>query len=267
MASPTIASYTSHLTTTYGSYAFPRFTTSHNLGPLTTPVSFPQNCFSNLYDLNKDGLGPSGAWKTQGCAISTCCPSNNFYTEDWAWMTSYYSPGVCPSQYQSCSPPTRTGLILTPTAHEKIVFCCPRSTSSSLPPGICDIQFPRRKATGNLRERLTPHRLRLPKQRGYAPRSSRCLRKPAHLFIIADAVYSARRHLPPESRFHATVRVRARLHPRSPDRISHPDSHILESNDGTEHSTTPSFKRCNRRCCFSGGVCAWIGCWGFDLRV
>lgn len=117
--------YKTHPTTTYGTYQFPAWTTSTNLGPLTSPLSFNPNCFSNMYDLNKDGLGPSGAWKTLGCAISTCCPFDNFYTEDWAWMTSYYSPGVCPSQYQSCSPPTRSGLILTPAAHEKIVFCCP----------------------------------------------------------------------------------------------------------------------------------------------
>ncbi|KAF2685439.1 hypothetical protein K458DRAFT_417493 [Lentithecium fluviatile CBS 122367] len=77
--------------------------------------------------MNRDGLGPSGAWKTLGCAMSTCCPSGNFYTEEWAWMTSYYSPGVCPSDYQSCAAPTQSGLRLTSKEGERIVFCCPNN--------------------------------------------------------------------------------------------------------------------------------------------
>jgi len=104
---------------------FPSFTTSTNLGPLTTTLSFAPNCFSNFYDMNIEGLGPPGEFKTQGCCISSCCPFDNFYTKEWAWMTSYYSPGVCPSDYQSCDPPTRTGLVLTSNPGEKIYFCCP----------------------------------------------------------------------------------------------------------------------------------------------
>jgi hypothetical protein len=114
-------------TPSYQSFRFPPFTTVTNIGPLTSGVSFPQDCYNNLIDMNRDGLGPSGAWKTIGCAMSTCCPSKKFYTEEWAWMTSYYSPGVCPSDYQSCRPPTQSGLILMPREGEDIVFCCPNS--------------------------------------------------------------------------------------------------------------------------------------------
>lgn len=114
-------------TTSYYSFIFPAFTTLTNLGPLTSRISFPTDCYDKLIDMNRDGLGPSGAWKTIGCAISTCCPSGKFYTEEWAWMTSYYSPGVCPSDYQSCPPPTQRGLVLAPREGEKIVFCCPNS--------------------------------------------------------------------------------------------------------------------------------------------
>lgn len=137
MAQPTLSiSHPSKATTSYYSFTLPPFTTATNIGPLT-PTSFPKSCYTNLIDMNRDGLGPSGAWKTLGCAISTCCPSSNFYTEEWAWMTSYYSPGSCPSDYQSCSPPTQTGLILTPREGEKIVFCCPNSLSPpSLPSKI-----------------------------------------------------------------------------------------------------------------------------------
>ena len=45
---------------------FPSFTTSTNLGPLTTTLSFASNCFSNFYDMNIEGLGPTGEFKTQG---------------------------------------------------------------------------------------------------------------------------------------------------------------------------------------------------------
>ncbi|KAF2187948.1 hypothetical protein K469DRAFT_685301 [Zopfia rhizophila CBS 207.26] len=116
----------SKATTSYYSFTFPAFTTATNLGPLT-PTSFPSSCYTNLMDMNRDGLGPSGAWKTLGCAMSACCPSSSFYTEEWAWMTSYYSPGVCPSDYQSCAPPKQSGLMLTPREGEKIVFCCPNN--------------------------------------------------------------------------------------------------------------------------------------------
>lgn len=117
--------------TVYHSYKFPAFTTSTNIGPLTKSLAFNTGCYTNMIDMNRNGLGPSGAWKTLGCAMSSCCPSGNIYTEEWAWMTSYYSPGVCPSDYQSCAPPTQSGLSLTPKTGEKIVFCCPNSRCSN----------------------------------------------------------------------------------------------------------------------------------------
>ncbi|KAF2472751.1 uncharacterized protein BDR25DRAFT_341613 [Lindgomyces ingoldianus] len=126
-ASATASALQSKATTSYYSFKLPAFTTASNLGPLTSSLKFPSGCYNNLLDMNRDGLGPSGAWKTIGCAMSTCCPGGNFYTEDWGYMTSYYSPGICPSDYQSCDPPTQSGLILTPREGEKIVFCCPNN--------------------------------------------------------------------------------------------------------------------------------------------
>ncbi|KAK2738163.1 hypothetical protein FQN55_000783 [Onygenales sp. PD_40] len=102
----------------------PRFTTSFtNLGPLPT-TSFPADCLSELWDLRTTGLGLPWTYNTQGCAVSTCCPSDNAYTEGWAWMTSYYSPGVCPSQYRSCRPPAMP-TALSSSQGETVAFCCP----------------------------------------------------------------------------------------------------------------------------------------------
>jgi hypothetical protein len=102
------------------------YTTGYtNLGALG-PTSFPSDCLESLWDMNTPQLIGTVSYQTQGCAISTCCPSSHFYTEAWAWMTSYYSPGVCPSQYRSCSPPPAsytTQLLSQPG--ETIVFCCP----------------------------------------------------------------------------------------------------------------------------------------------
>jgi hypothetical protein len=118
-------------TVTIGTYSVyvPSWTTSTNLGPLPT-TAFPSNCLESLWDFNTPGLGMPWTQMTQGCAASTCCPSGNFYTEPWAWMTSYYSPGVCPSQYRSCDgPPAPSALSSAPG--EIIAFCCPTSKSIS----------------------------------------------------------------------------------------------------------------------------------------
>ncbi|KFY70227.1 hypothetical protein V499_09351 [Pseudogymnoascus sp. VKM F-103] len=101
----------------------PSWTTSTNLGPLPT-TAFPSDCLNNFWNFNTPGLGMPWTQMTQGCAAKTCCPSGNVYTEPWAWMTSYYSPGVCPSQYRSCSgPPAPSALSSAPG--ETIAFCCP----------------------------------------------------------------------------------------------------------------------------------------------
>jgi hypothetical protein len=103
----------------------PPFTTSKNLGQLPL-VSFPNDCISSLWDMQTTGLGLPWTYETAGCAVSTCCPSSNFYTEPWAWYTSYYSPGVCPSQYTACSAPF-SFLTATLAKDESIALCCPTS--------------------------------------------------------------------------------------------------------------------------------------------
>ncbi|KFZ20223.1 hypothetical protein V502_03264 [Pseudogymnoascus sp. VKM F-4520 (FW-2644)] len=101
----------------------PSWTTSTNLGPLPT-TAFPSDCLNSIWNFNTPGLGMPWTQMTQGCAAKTCCPSGNVYTEPWAWMTSYYSPGVCPSQYRSCAgPPAPSALSSAPG--ETIAFCCP----------------------------------------------------------------------------------------------------------------------------------------------
>ncbi|KAK2748588.1 hypothetical protein FQN55_004141 [Onygenales sp. PD_40] len=119
----TVVSSTSTEDDTSSTATFPPFTESTNLGPLPT-TSFPSNCLETLWDMNTAGMGIPYTYNTQGCAIKTCCPDENRYTEDWAWMTSYYSPGVCPEQYRSCPPPEGTAELAT-SQGESIAFCCP----------------------------------------------------------------------------------------------------------------------------------------------
>jgi len=105
----------------------PAWTTSTNLGRLTT-TSFPSDCLSKLYDLHTLGLGVPWTYNTQGCAVSTCCPSGHFYSEPWAWMTSYYSPSLaCPAEYRKCPPPP-SPTALSSQPGETIAFCCSTST-------------------------------------------------------------------------------------------------------------------------------------------
>ncbi|KAK2801542.1 hypothetical protein FQN51_005249 [Onygenales sp. PD_10] len=119
----TVVSSTSTEDDTSSTATFPPFTESTNLGPLPT-TSFPSDCLETLWDMNTAGMGIPYTYNTQGCAIKTCCPDENRYTEDWAWMTSYYSPGVCPEQYRSCPPPEGTAELAT-SQGESIAFCCP----------------------------------------------------------------------------------------------------------------------------------------------
>ncbi|KAH6672999.1 hypothetical protein B0J14DRAFT_61421 [Halenospora varia] len=101
----------------------PSWTTSTNLGPLPT-TAFPSDCLSSLWNFNTNGLGMPWTHMTQGCAAKSCCPYGNAYTEPWAWVTSYYSPGVCPSQYRSCPGPPPPSALITASG-ETIAFCCP----------------------------------------------------------------------------------------------------------------------------------------------
>ncbi|PVI02160.1 hypothetical protein DM02DRAFT_702636 [Periconia macrospinosa] len=125
-------------TQTYGTgqvFVHPTFTTGYtNLGSLP-PTSFPDDCLKSLWDMNTPVLGGTLSYQTQGCGVKSCCPSGNFYTAEWAWMTSYYSPGTCPSQYRSCPPPD-SPTTLSSKPGEQIVFCCPTNygcPSSYLP--------------------------------------------------------------------------------------------------------------------------------------
>jgi hypothetical protein len=91
---------------------------------------FPKRLPFDLWDFNTNGLGAPWTYMTQGCAAKTCCPSGNVYTKPWAWMTSYYSPGVCPSQYRSCPGSPAPPFALSTTPGETIAFCCPTSKIS-----------------------------------------------------------------------------------------------------------------------------------------
>ena len=139
------------LTTDGVAVTVPSFTTYHNLGPLA-PTSFPVNCLTDWWDMQTIALGMPSVWSyhTQGCATSTCCPSGIFYTEGWAWMTSYYSPGVCPSQYKSCVPPSAP-TALSSASGETIAFCCPTSECFRHLPSIAALNLARSKSSHRLR--------------------------------------------------------------------------------------------------------------------
>lgn len=138
--------------TTYGvTIPVPSFTTYHNLGSLA-PTSFPANCLSDWWNMQSSALGMPTVWSyhTQGCATSTCCPFGKFYTEAWAWMTSYYSPGVCPSQYKSCAPPAAP-TALSSAPGETVAFCCPTSECFRHLPSIASLSLARSKSFHRLR--------------------------------------------------------------------------------------------------------------------
>ncbi|KAI6357883.1 hypothetical protein MCOR25_007532 [Pyricularia grisea] len=103
----------------------PQWTTSTNLGTLTR-ASFPPECLKDLARFNHPttALGPPHAYITQGCALNKCCPPGGAYTEDWAYVTSYYSPGVCPSEYKRCDFQGTHPAFKTAT-DEIVRFCCP----------------------------------------------------------------------------------------------------------------------------------------------
>ncbi|KAK3364173.1 hypothetical protein B0T25DRAFT_598025 [Lasiosphaeria hispida] len=130
-------------TLTLGSISvyIPAWTTSVNLGSLPT-TSFPTDCLASIWDLHQKGLGLPWSYNTQGCTVRTCCPSGNFYTENWAWMTSYYSPGLaCPAKYRKCPPPPSPSTISSQPG-ETIAFCCPTSyTCPDTTPGPDHIYF------------------------------------------------------------------------------------------------------------------------------
>lgn len=102
----------------------PPLTSYVNLGPLPTPISFPASCTNTLYDMRHTYLGLNQFQPTAGCALKDCCPSSKFYTEAWAWYTSYFSPAVCPHDYTSCPGPI-SPIVLSTLPGETVSFCCP----------------------------------------------------------------------------------------------------------------------------------------------
>jgi hypothetical protein len=117
------AKSTSSMATSTASPIIPTITSSTNLGPMTTPLTFPADCTDNMWNMQTDGLGVPWTYYTQGCAVSSCCPSSkNNPTEGWGWYSSYYSPRVCPAQYKTCQAPS----IITAAQGETVAWFCPR---------------------------------------------------------------------------------------------------------------------------------------------
>jgi hypothetical protein len=69
-------------------------TSSTNLGPLTTPATFPAIC-TNQFNFHTTILGQQewSSLRVRGCALSQCCPSSRIYMSGGAWYSSYFSPG------------------------------------------------------------------------------------------------------------------------------------------------------------------------------
>jgi len=122
---------TTVVTTAIDPWTVPTVVSSTNRGAMLTPVSFHDDCLKDAWDfrtpglVNLDALETGGwVWYTQGCAISSCCPSSTPYSRSYEWLSTYYSPAVCPQSYQTCSgPPTQ---YLTPGPSETVMFCCPK---------------------------------------------------------------------------------------------------------------------------------------------
>ncbi|KAE8389436.1 hypothetical protein BDV23DRAFT_194503 [Aspergillus alliaceus] len=86
-------------------------TTATNIGPLTTRFTPPASC-SDIRTRTYLDLWPKLEMGCEGPGGSDCCPSN--WRED-----VYYSPGMCPAGYQSCTLPT------SKQRRETTVMCCP----------------------------------------------------------------------------------------------------------------------------------------------
>ena len=88
-------------------YTVPTVYSSTNLGPMITSVKFPEDCLSKLWNMRTPGLIESEIYSplTQGCAISSCCPSSTPYSYSYEWLSTYYSPAVCPQSWRPCPGP------------------------------------------------------------------------------------------------------------------------------------------------------------------
>ncbi|KAE8151454.1 hypothetical protein BDV25DRAFT_152666 [Aspergillus avenaceus] len=90
-------------------------TTATNIGPLTTTFTPPASC-SETRTREYFGLWPGLEMGCEGPGGDECCPSG--------WRSGvYYSPGMCPSGYQSCTLPT------SKQRRETTVLCCPDNFS------------------------------------------------------------------------------------------------------------------------------------------
>ena len=106
-------------------YAIPTITSYINVGPMTTAINFPANCRNDVYDFGESGIGLPYSYYTQGCALSSCCPSNHVYSSAFEWYSYYYSPAVCPFGYtQGPVDP-----IISTASGENARWCCPTCAS------------------------------------------------------------------------------------------------------------------------------------------
>jgi hypothetical protein len=93
-----------------------------NKGPLTTQFVPPSTCLSEVRTRNRFGYhdlelgceGPGG---------NECCPAG------WGWKR-YFSPGVCPSGYQTCKLPSSI------QRQETTNVCCPEYVLPINPRGV-----------------------------------------------------------------------------------------------------------------------------------
>ena len=114
------------------SYTIPVITSYVHLGSLPTVTTLPPDCLTNALDFQVDGLGLPYTYFTVGCALSSCCPSGNFYSSAFQWYSEYYSPAVCPSGYVSIA----ADPIISTMAGETVRFCCPRYADRNLLKGV-----------------------------------------------------------------------------------------------------------------------------------
>ncbi|SPO02029.1 uncharacterized protein DNG_04702 [Cephalotrichum gorgonifer] len=97
-------------------------------GALTETFVAPTSCLSEIITLTTDFPSMEVGCRAVGTGSTgnECCPPN--------WATSrYYSPGVCPKDYQACTLPT------TAQRRETTNLCCPSNYDcpTDVYPGLC----------------------------------------------------------------------------------------------------------------------------------
>jgi hypothetical protein len=81
-------------------YDLHKYRANHYSPVIDKATAFQVYTISKLSDW---GFSTKYTYETQGCALSTCCPSGNFYSEGFAWLTSSYSHGIYPQEYKTCA--------------------------------------------------------------------------------------------------------------------------------------------------------------------